>query len=129
MKDRESLIVLEPVPEVNIVNTYKRFNKRALTKACAHKGVRSQRRLLNIIALKTFFQSDEDTLATMMKMIQDPELAEKYPMVAAMQNKSQEAKGDNSRFLQMLRGCGFEKMIALMSKFNYFKNVSMQLID
>ena len=51
-----------------------------------------------------------------MKMIQDPELAEKYPMVAVMQNKSQEAKGENSRFLQMLRGCGFEKMIALMSE-------------
>ena len=59
---------------------------------------------------------DEDTLETMMKMIQDPEMAEKFPMIAAMQNKTKEIKGGtNSKFLQMLRGCGFEKLIALMS--------------
>ena len=59
---------------------------------------------------------DEETLETMMKMIQDPEMAEKFPMIAAMQNKTAEAKGgNNSKFLQMLRGCGFEKLIALMS--------------
>ena len=59
---------------------------------------------------------DEETLETMMKMIQDPEMAEKFPMIATMQNKTAEAKGgNNSKFLQMLRGCGFEKLIALMS--------------
>ena len=58
---------------------------------------------------------DEETLQTMMNMVQDPEMAEKFPMIAAMQNKTQEAQGDNSKFLQMLRGCGFEKLIALMS--------------
>ena len=55
---------------------------------------------------------DEETLQTMIEMIQDPALAEKYPMVAEMQNKSAEASGGkNEKFLQMLRGCGFEKML------------------
>ena len=41
---------------------------------------------------------DEETLQTMMGMIQDPILAEKYPMIAEMQNKSSEAKnGGNPR--------------------------------
>ena len=60
---------------------------------------------------------DEDTLQTMMTMIQDPVLAEKYPMIAEMQNKSAETAGGggNGKFLEMLRGCKFEKMLALMS--------------
>ena len=48
----------------------------------------------------------------MMSMIQNKTLAEKYPMIAEMQNKS---SGNEDRFLQMLQGCGFEKLLALMS--------------
>lgn len=50
----------------------------------------------------------------MIKMIGDPELAEKFPALAEMQKK----QGDkpNPRFIEMIRGCGFEKMLALLSK-------------
>ena len=47
---------------------------------------------------------DEATLQTMMGMIQDPVLAEKYPMIAEMQNKSSQGDGGNARFLEMLQG-------------------------
>lgn len=58
---------------------------------------------------------DEETLSSMMAMIQDPVLAEKYPLVAEMQNRSAQNSGNNEKFLGMLRGCGFEKILALVN--------------
>ena len=59
---------------------------------------------------------DEDTLKSMLGMIQDPEMAEKFPMIAEMQNKSASNPGGNKKFIAMLQGCNFQGLLALMGK-------------
>jgi hypothetical protein len=58
----------------------------------------------------------------MMGMIQDPEMALKFPMIAVMQNKSKKAEGGNEKFMQMLQGCEFEGLLALMSNYHCLLN-------
>ena len=72
---------------------------------------------------------DEDTLKSMLGMIQDPEMAEKFPMIAEMQNKSASNPGGNKKFIAMLQGCNFQGLLALMGKsdiyvFTYLSVVS-----
>ena len=63
---------------------------------------------------------DEDTLKSMLGMIQDPEMAEKFPMIAEMQNKSASNPGGNKKFIAMLQGCNFQGLLALMGKFQLY---------
>jgi len=58
---------------------------------------------------------DEETLKTMLAMIQNETLAEKYPVMAKFKSKSD---GNQDGLTKILQGCGFEKLLALISSFS-----------
>jgi hypothetical protein len=57
---------------------------------------------------------DEETLKTMLNMIQNETLAEKYPIMAKFKSKSD---GNGDGLTKILQGCGFDKLLALISSF------------
>ena len=59
---------------------------------------------------------DKDTLNIMLEMLQNETLGEKFPMIAEIQNKSKSGDGSNEKFNEMLRGCKFDGILALMGK-------------
>ena len=61
----------------------------------------------------------------MMNMMDNATLAKEFPMIAEMKNKSGEGP-PSPRFIQMLEGCRFEGLLALMCKIEikiYLKKV------
>ena len=59
---------------------------------------------------------DEETLKTMLNMIQNETLAEKYPIMAKFNSKSDGNQGDG--LAKILQGCGFDKLLALIESFS-----------
>merc|ERR1712025_986487 len=47
-------------------------------------------------------------------MLQNETLGEKFPMIAEIQNKSKSGDRSNEKFNEMLRGCKFDGILALM---------------
>ena len=62
---------------------------------------------------------DEATFSKMGDMIDDPELAKEFPVIAYInklrENKTQEQKDKGNEYLvALLTECGFDKMLALL---------------
>ena len=64
---------------------------------------------------------DEATFSKMGDMIESPELAKEFPVIAYInklrENKTEEEKEKGNKYLvALLTECGFEKMLALLGK-------------
>ena len=79
--------------------------------------------------LESFSFVDEATFSKMGDMIDNPELAKEFPVIAYInklrENKTEEEKENgNKHLVALLTECGFEKMLALLGKGQQCRNLS-----
>ena len=79
--------------------------------------------------MESFSFVDEATFSKMGDMIDNPELAKEFPVIAYInklrENKTEEEKEKgNKHLVALLTECGFEKMLALLGKGQQCRNLS-----